>query len=334
MQRTILAGAIGLLLTLAVSAASAAPVWPSGMVKVDRLAAQAWRGSPLDAVTAYFDYATWGTLVGSSKALKNWVNSPAPIVAVGVGMLPKTHAGQLAACADGAFDAYIAAIRANVLTVMANAKRPDRLWYIRLGWEANRNKVGSGFPWKATDPAAWVGCYRRWATILNPPDLEGPEDDAVPRPFRFIWNMSNRGTTTFPIDEMYPGNDVVDVIGSQFYDRCPAITTDALWKSVIFAVDKVGNPAGPGAWLAYAKAKGKPYAIPEWGIGGSTTICAAHGFDNPYFMRRWYWWLRGNAADIAFEAYFNGRDGAGGGDHQLFPVKAMPKAAAVYRNLW
>jgi hypothetical protein len=93
--------------------------------------------------------------------------------------------------------------------------------------------------------------------------------------------------------------------------------------------------------------------MPEWGIGGPRSICTEPGIDNPYFIRKMYEFFWNNAADIAFEAYFNG---PGGGDpaygtHQLFaPAPAYPTAtsagyldyvqryhpnsAAKYRTLW
>ena len=39
--------------------------------------------------------------------------------------------------------------------------------------------------------------------------------------FLIVWNMANRGTITYPIDNLWPGNDYVDIVGSQYYDRCP-----------------------------------------------------------------------------------------------------------------
>jgi hypothetical protein len=107
------------------------------------------------------------------------------------------------------------------------------------------------------------------------------------------------------------------------------------------------------AWLRFAKAKGKPYAVPEWGVGGPRDVCAAPGVDNPYFIKKMYQFFWANAADLAYEVYFNGHGSAtdSKGSHKIFaPEPALPavgsvnylgyvqrynpKAARMYRQLW
>lgn len=301
-----LIGALALVLFPLV--ASAAPSWPSGMTSVNRERAEAWRGSRFQVVTAYLGMNSWPSIISSAEHLSRF---KAPIVAVGMPMLPKDHPGKLRECAAGQYDRHMRAFKAHV--------PPGQIYYLRLGWEANRIK---GYPWGASDPAAWVSCWKRWVTNLGR------------KQFRYVWNMGNLGSARYPIDRLYPGNAWVDVIASQYFDRCPAAKDEATFRRVMSARDIWGNPAGPGSWLAYARKKGKPYAVPEWGIGGTVKVCGNHGFDNAWLVRRWYAWLSENRRDIAFEAYFNGRDGSGPGDHQIFPVKDWPKASAAYRELW
>lgn len=276
-----------------------------------------WRGRRLDVHTRYFGIRDWEHIRLSANAKP----TPGAVSVIGMAMLPNSHAGQLAQCAQGKFDKQIAAIRDHMLI---------RGWkgsYLRLGWEANRvaGSPGKAFAWAAQgDGTTWRGCFRRWVQVMNPGGVKN---------FYFVWNMANAGTFPHPIAKMYPGDDAVDLVATQMYDRCPPITSDAEWNKRVNAKDKYGNPAGPQSWLNWAKARGKKWAVPEWGIGGSKTVCKTPGFDNPFFMKKMHAFLKANAAHVLFDSYFNGTD-SNTGTHVLYPGGANPKAAAVYRSLW
>jgi hypothetical protein len=173
--------------------------------------------------------------------------------------------------------------------------------------------------------------------------------------FVMVWNMANRGTFPHPIEKLYPGDDVVDIVGSQFYDRCPPLPAgdEAAWQKKLTMFDKWGNPGGMLRWMEWAKRRGKKYATPEWGVGGPEDICRKPGIDNAYFVRKMFDFYRANAANVAFEAYFNGHGFANDrkGSHMLFaPGPAAPApgsagylayvhrynplAASAYRTLW
>lgn len=311
-----LAGAVLLSLIATSAAAQGGPTssglpWVSG---VNRPASGfgEWRGSPLDLRTVYFGKRSWDHTRASANARPN-----APRMAIGFPMLPNPNAGQLEACAAGAFDGQMLAIRDKML---GNGWRGS---YIRLGWEANR-VTRSRFNWAAEgDGSSYVGCFRRWVGIFNPGGTKN---------FQFVWNMANEGTFPYSIDKLYPGNGYVDVVGSNFYDRCPPMTTDAQFNARVNARDKWGNPAGPQAWINWARARGKKWALPEWGVGGSTTICRRPGLDNPFFVKKTHEFLRANAGSVAFESYFNGSEPSG--SYVLYPPNRNPKAAAVYQQLW
>lgn len=315
----LMAGA-GLALALAVAASPAARAvgvrsglpWPSGVTKPAE-AFGTWRGRPVDLRTAFWGKLTWTSVIASARVPAGPLR-----VALGFPMLPVSNRGQLEQCAGGAFDAQMRAVRDNMLAAGWRGS------FVRLGWEANRV---DGFPWAVKgDGASYVGCFRRWVGILNPGRVKN---------FTIVWNMGNRGTFPYPIARMYPGDDVVDVVASNFYDMCPPITDEAAWLARINARDGWGNPAGPQAWLAFAKARGKKWALPEWGIGGAPIYCNRPGFDNPFFIRKMFEFLRANARDIAFETYFNGYAGDRAlGTHELYPSDRNPRAAAVYRSLW
>lgn len=289
--------------------------WPSGAAaKPAEL--EAWRGSALDVRTMFSGKASWAEIVKSAKYVRNHVGGCA-VAVVSVSTLPATHRGQHAACAAGAFDAHIRQFGAGLV---ANGGASALL---RLGYEFN----GGSFPWAigTSKPADWVGCYKRWVEVLR----------TVPgQAFTYIWNPNARGqfSNKQSIDLLWPGGDYVDIVGVDYYDRCPAVRSQAEWDWRVNRFwPKGGSPDGIGAWLQYAKAKGKKLAVPEWGIGGPQN-CAGAGYDNELLIRNMHAFFQANAADIAYEAYFNGREGVNG--YRLAPPDTHPRAAAAYRELW
>ena len=327
--------------------------WASGAV-VPQQGFEPWRGRVLDVRTIYFARETWSQLSVSAGQVRTYASLPARIV-VGLAMVPKSHKGLIDQCADGQFDPMIVSVRdrmwVNGARGLAEAGKP---LILRLGWEANLTT--GGHPWRATgDGTSWAGCFRRWVDLLDPA-IDHDGDPLTPprraQRFLFAWNMANRGTLPHPIENMWPGPEYVDIVGSQFYARCPDITAEN-WAKRSDGRDKWGNPFGVVAWLRFARAKGKPYATPEWGVAGPRHVCADPGADNPFFVGKMHDFFAANAPDIAFEAYFNGHGGGDGslGSHAIFrPDPAFPQpsdptyldyvqrfnplAAVAYRQAW
>jgi hypothetical protein len=280
---------------------------------------ETWRGRKLDVRTAFLASREGWTELAQVSWLDRWVADGGYTV-VGVGLLPETARGQLAQCAAGAFDAWIRKIGVGMVAAGAGNA------ILRLGWEANR--VG-GYAWAITsDPGPFKGCYRRWVQVLR----------SVPgQSFTFDWNMGSRGSLPYHVDRAYPGDAYVDVIGVQYYDRCPPAVTQADWNLRYNAANPDnGSPWGIGRWLAYARSKGKRLSVPEWGIGGPIDACGKPGIDNPFFIRKMHGFFKDNAASIAYEAYFNGNGTPGvPGSHEIAPPNAInPLSWAAYDALW
>ena len=250
---------------------------------------EALRGRRLDVRTAFFGMSTWSHMAASANALPRVAAAGGRLV-IGLGMLPHSHTGQHQQCADGKFDAQIQVVGEGIV------RKGGSNAIIRLGWEANRM---GGYPWAVTDDGtAYKACFRRWISILR----------AVPgQGFTIDWNMAQVGTFPYHIDRMYPGDDVVDVIGVQQYDRCAPARTEAAWTAGLNRQhERTGSPIGLGRWLAYAKSKGKRLSVPEWGVGGPRDVCGQPGIDNALFIRKMHAFFAANASSIAYEAYFNG----------------------------
>jgi hypothetical protein len=290
--------------------------WASGASSGASLL-EAERGRPLDVGTTYTNRkGSWADFIASAGNIKVVTKYDIPVI--GMGLFPDAYRGQHAQCAAGAFDGYMRQFGARL--VAAGGARA----VIRLGWEFNFvNKFAWGVTGTdAASAAVWKGCFRRWVTKLR----------ATPgQAFTIVWNAATNGTHP-NVDMLYPGNQYVDVIGTQYFDRCPPATTEALWQKRYNKRAKSGAPAGLGTWLAYAKSKGKRLAIPEWGIGGPSDSCRRPGIDNPFFIRKMHAFLRANAASIAYEAYFNASLRTG--SHRLAPARPNPRSAAVYKSLW
>ena len=133
--------------------------------------------------------------------------------------------------------------------------------------------------------------FRRVATILR---------QVAPRvviDFDIACGVGLRGTQDpqAPLTMLYPGDDVVDVIGCDTYD-------DGGMKVDRGAAFLGKNDKGPGLSdvLAFARAHKKPMSIPEWGLDARH----AQGDNGPYIiaMRDF---LEANATHILFENYFN-----------------------------
>lgn len=287
---------------------------------------QELRGRGLDVETMFMaNRGTWAQMVASAAWVGNYARRhPDEVkIAVSIGLVPKAARGQFVACANGDFDQHIRQIGTTLL-----AKSDNHTLLLRLGWEANNL---NSFPWEVTgDGTTWKACFRRWVDVLR--SLPGSER------FVMVWNMATKGHLPYHVDQIYPGNEYVDIVATEYYDRCPAITNEKLWQQRLNSTKPNGSPTGLGSWLAYAKSKGKRLAIPEWGIGGPRKpgVCnktVDGGIDNPFFIQRFRQWLEENADAIAWEGYFNGDLPAG--SHALLRANGTrpnPQAATAYER--
>lgn len=279
-----------------------------------------WRGLRLDIKTKFLGMGSWAQMVASANAVYVRGLEGSQLV-LALGMLPRTNRGQHERCAEGQFDGAIRAVGAGLVRSGAGNA------ILRLGWEANR--VG-GFPWAVTgDGTSYKACFRRWVSVLR----------AVPgQSFTVDWNMASKGTFPRHIDRMYPGDDVVDVVGVQQYDRCPPVRNEAEWAAKFDLLNRraENSPYGLNTWLAYARSKGKRLSVPEWGVGGPRSVCPKPGVDSAFFVAKMHAFFTANADSIAYEGYFNGSGSKSdaGGTCKIAPTFYNPNASAMYKALW
>src|SRR5689334_10739286 len=321
----LLAAAGGLLLTAApvaladiTSPTISGLAWRSGATDGGFPCLAVLRGRALDAINVYLAPASYADMVKNSGAWVQRYGAKAPLLVVSTALLPKNNKGQFAQCAAGAFDDSFRQVGANL------QKSPAASVDVRLGWEAN---IGSGnHPWGVDTPdqvASYVQCWRRAALALK---AGGPR-------LNLEWtNAKKTQNKALHVLDLYPGDDVVDVVGVHYYDTGPEKSTQATWDKY-YTMTFNGGPWGLGTWLDFAKSRGKKLAVSEYGLWRQGAMTAAQA-DDPVYVDNMYRFFRDHAADLAYETYFN----AMADQHALCNADgtptSFPSAAAAYKADW
>lgn len=169
---------------------------------------------------------------------------------------------------------------------------------IRLGPEANGTWEPYSLPSSATGLAQWREFWRRTVEAMR--SVAGAR-------FTFEWDV-NALVRPVGLDEFYPGDDVVNIIGIDAYDP---VTYPGGWSYL------ANGPDGVRRVARFARAHGKPLSVPEWGAVSSAPEVGAR-------------YIRGLEAVLrhqrsAYECYFFA--------HQYeTAITASPALKAVYRE--
>ena len=125
----------------------------------------------------------------------------------------------------------------------------------------------------------------------------------------------NFGPNNVPADEIYPGDDVVDVIGMDIYDTNPQSRTDpnASWQNYL------NSRYGLRWHKQFAASHHKPMSYPEWGVGQEG--------DNPTFVTGMANWIKNN--NVLYNDYWNTNSAYPG----MISDGQYPKSAKVFLRL-
>ena len=164
---------------------------------------------------------------------------------------------------------------------------------IRLGWEMN----APWYDWSQrrcppSDPQCFARAWRTVVTAMR----------SVPgQRFRFLWCVYDTGSDPSPA---WPGGGYVDLVGDDVFDWGGGLVGQyprhldgsrdhqAAWDHLLT------DPAGLN-WLArFAAAKGKPVAIPEWGLAYQSY----GGGDDPLYVANMIAWQK--AHHVAVSVYW------------------------------
>lgn len=238
-------------------------------------------GSPQTVVLDFLAADSWQAMVSTAKLVTRC--HPAGLgrrLVISVPMLPRPEADKLDAVANGLHDATFVSIA----RVLVESGHRDAI--VRLGWEFN----GGWFPWRAKGrEEIWKAAWRRAVASMR--SVQG-------QAFLFDWTYTLSDHDATPVELAYPGDDVVDVVGADFYHQTwfTDDPSDALrWQRYLKA------PRGLD-WLSrFATSHGKWISLPEWGTGYRPD--GHGGGDSPAFVQSTLRWIAGNR--VLYHAYWN-----------------------------
>jgi hypothetical protein len=262
-------------------------------------------------------WADWETPWMFSTTSDGWdawlAASPAHQVIMSMDLIPQTVSDNddpltwEQACAAGSYDQYATTLAKNLVSYGASGV------VIRLGDEANGSWEADFTGSTDTEMNDWAKCYDNEVTAMRA--VSGTH-------FLFVWNP-NTCTQNFALDEWYPGNSYVDIIGADAYDNdCSTKKTvsEEGWKaySTNSSANTPNDPNFPSIANieAFAVANGKPMSFPEWGLTADMPDDATYVTDMGHMF---------NTDDFSFESYFDT------GDDGIAPLgSSIPSATAAY----
>jgi hypothetical protein len=263
----------------------------------------AWLGRRPDWIVDFLDQRSWVAFYESASWITGCWRGDNAHLSLAVPMLTEDHHNTLELGVTGAYDSHYK----RLAEVLVSAGRTDAV--IRLGWEFN----GNWNTWcPERNPAGFMRYWRRIVGVMR----------AVPEArFRFDWNPT-LGRAAIASDLVYPGDDVVDIIGLDVYNQSwamPRPTPSERWKELR------EQPFGLDWHRSFAEAKGKPRSFPEWGTGRRQD--GSGGGDDPLFMGEMAQWVA--APDVVYHGYW---DYPASDYYALMSTGQFPRAAGVFRE--
>lgn len=234
-------------------------------------------------------------------------------------MLPENPEDTMARGAAGEYDHYFKELAGRLI----EAGQENAI--MRVGWEFNLEESR----WATDNPQEFIDYYRKVVAAMR--SQPGQE-------FEFDWNFNN-GKSKYDAVDYYPGDDVVDYVGVDAYDTgwafhtypypddcdtaCRAERQTNAWNRSIH-----GGARGLKFWSDFARSKGKPMSLPEWGMWERED--GHGGGDDPEYLRRMHAFISDPKNRVAYQAYFevDGHDGP----HRL--MTTYPAAGEVFRELF
>ena len=262
-------------------------------------------GRKLAFADANLDSDTWTKLSGSSSVFTStdgWKTRPDVTTCLAVPLRTRedtgSHAADLTAVAGGWKDEAYNRVADRLIA----SGHDDTI--LRIGWEGDIGVPGTvGYPWSFTlqgSHVEYVQAFRHVAQLFKAKCPRFRVDYQGNGP----WSTINPATKTPCGDSAYPGDDVVDIIGVDIYDRDE-------WPTRQLDLDYCRD---------LAKRHRKPMSVPEWGIW-----LPSNG-DNPAFIHNMADWLETapatGPASLAYNCYFWGE--------KRSTLDAAPKSKAAW----
>jgi hypothetical protein len=277
-----------------------------------------WLGRDVQYASDFSSRDTWDEIADPSYMINEWRGSKYRMV-YAVAMVPNQGNPSIEAGARGDYDKYYKELARNLVA----GGQSDAI--LRLGWEFN---LGTSH-WSTPDSKAFIAYWKHIVNAMR----SVPGGDKL----QFDWNP-NIGATTYDAVNYYPGSSYVDYIGIDVYDvswtkdtypypddcsdSCRLERQQIVWQRLMY------GDGGLESWAAYAKQRGKPLALPEWGLWQRPD--GHGGNDDPYFITQMYKFIDDPANNVAYQTYFE-FDTPKSGQHEL---STLPKAGKVFKKLF
>lgn len=190
---------------------------------------------------------------------------------LGVPMLPDAGAS-LAQGAAGAYDAQFTLLAQRLVAGGLGGA------VLFVGWQPG----DADTPWFVQSDAAAADYVAYWDRIAAAMSSVPGAD------FTFEWDPGSSGSSPVPPTKMYPGDGVVDIVGTDAFDVVPAtVPKDQQWA-------RIRDHAYGPAWAAtFAAEHHKRLAVAMWGL---VPTAAGGGGDSPEFVRGLLTWASGVGA--------------------------------------
>lgn len=291
--------------------------WSSGVNPQPQTSARVnafatFRGAPVDNVTLFPPRDNWGTLSNPQ-----WIDAGLPASFVpardDLVMTLPLWPGNMSVGNTGTRAQW-----ENMARVIA-AEDPNA--FVRLGWEMNL--PGSYWNLNSGNRNQWVASYKTAVGYMK----------GVAPELRFVWNPNKgndqtsgcTGSMNCSRGAFQEVKSLVYSYGIDSYDSWPPLNSDAR------QAEHVNGLLGES--LSYAKANGKKFSVPEWGVACNVSGCqwaGNAGGDNPRYVTTYIKFFADNAADMAFDSYFDEPASYIRGALSVTPIG--PNAPAAYRS--
>ena len=220
-----------------------------------------WRRDQVGVVVAWPSRGTWADFTQVNSFYTTWAQQPYT-KSFGIPLFPENVGATVGACIAGSYDDQWRTF-ADTMNSTGLAAQGT---IIRLGWEFNQTTE-----WGS--PSQFAACFRQIQRTVS----------AIAPGLVWDWDV-NRGTSSqMPGDSVlsaYPGNSYVNLIGVDSYDDFAARPTRA----------RAGRCSSTARarlnfWLNFAKAHGKLFSVPEWGVASDGLWPGHEGGDDPAYIK-------------------------------------------------
>ncbi|MFV2175993.1 glycoside hydrolase family 26 protein [Actinomadura sp. LOL_011] len=260
-----------------------------------------WLGTAVTVGHTYLPGDSWEAIEGPPGIIGPWARwtnaDPRRMLVLNVPMIARNEervpypimALRLRHGAAGRFDGHYRTLAERLVDAGAG----DAV--VVLGWEMN----GTSYSGRcAPDPGAWKAYWRGIVTTMR--SVQGAD-------FRFDFTPA-RGRDAIPWTMCYPGDDVVDIIGSDTYDQPHGASFEHY----------VNEPYGLRDQAEFAAAHGKPISFAEWGLFRNS--------DNPEYIRGMHRWIMSH--DVVYQTISDYCP------HGVWSCPGNPRSSRAYRELF